>query len=148
VYILDTNVLSVTAPTKALPDRELQAWIRRNSDRLFLSAISLMELNHGATRLEHRRAAAKAARLTTWIELVHIHYERRILLVDAAVALRAGELITVARAGGVEIDTEDAIIAATADLHSLTVLTDNVRHFAPIGVAYIDPFVTLPPDAE
>jgi predicted nucleic acid-binding protein len=69
------------------------------------------------------------------------------LLVDAAVAIRAGELITVARARGVEIDTEDAIIAATADLHSLTVLTDNVRHFAPTGIAYINPFVTLPPDA-
>jgi predicted nucleic acid-binding protein len=145
---LDTNVLSFTAPTKALPDRALQAWTRRNSDRLFLSVITLLELSHGATWLEHIRATAKAARLTTWIELVRTHYERRILLVDAAVAIRAGKLITVARAGGVQIDTEDAIIAATADLHSLTVLTDNVRHFAATGVAYVNPFATLPPDVE
>jgi predicted nucleic acid-binding protein len=146
VYLLDTNVLSAAAPTKALPDRELQAWLRRNSDRLFLSVITLMELSHGATWLEHRRATAKAAQLAAWIELVRTHYEKRILLVDAAVAIRAGKLIIVARAGGVQIDPEDAIIAATADLHSLTVLTDNVRHFAPTRVAHINPFVGLPPD--
>jgi len=147
VYLLDANVLSATAPTKALPDPNLQAWIRRNSDRLFLSVITLMELNHGAAWLEHRRATAKAARLAAWIELVRTHYEERILPADAAVAIRAGKLITVARAVGVQIDTEDAIIAATAELHSLTVLTDNGRHFAPTGVSYINPFVMLPPDA-
>jgi len=56
--------------------------------------------------------------------------------------------ITVARGRGIRIDTEDAIIAATAELNSLIVLTENTRHFAPTGVFRLNPFVRLPADAE
>jgi predicted nucleic acid-binding protein len=63
VYLLDTNVLSVTAPTKTQPDRDLQAWIRPNADHLFLSVVTLLELGHGLTWLQHKKATAKASRL-------------------------------------------------------------------------------------
>jgi toxin FitB len=148
VYLLDTNILSVTAPTKTQPDHELQAWLRRNSAHLFLSVVTLLELNHGLTWLKHRKATGKAARLETWIDLICSYYQSRILPVDAAIALRSGGLITLARAAGNRIDTEGAIIAATADLHSLIVLTRNVRHFAPTGIAHLNPFAGLPPDAS
>jgi toxin FitB len=148
VYLLDTNILSVTAPTKTQPDHELQAWLRRNSAHLFLSVVTLLELNHGLTWLKHRKATDKAARLETWIDLICSYYQSRILPVDAAIALRSGGLITLARAAGSRIDTEDAIIAATADLHSLIVLTGNVRHFVPTGIAHLNPFAGLPPDAS
>jgi hypothetical protein len=62
------------------------------------------------------------------------------------VALHAGTLLTRARAGGTEVDTEDALIAATADLNAMTVLTANARHFAPMRVRYADPRSGLPPD--
>jgi toxin FitB len=148
VYLLDTDILSVTAPTKTLPDRELQAWIRRNSDYLFLSVVTLLELSHGLTWLKHRKATEKAARLEIWIDLVCSYYRSRILPVTTAVALRTGDLITLARAAGSRIGTEDAIIAATADLNSLIVLTRNVRHFAPTGITHLNPFAGLPPDAR
>jgi predicted nucleic acid-binding protein len=146
MYLLDTNVLSATAPTKTRPDRGVQAWIRRHSDHLFLSTITLLELSYGLTWLRHRAATAKANQLAAWMDLVCFHYAARILPIDMSVALRAGALITLARANGVQIDTEDALIAATADLRSLIVLTDNVRHFAPTGVAHLNPFDRLPPD--
>jgi predicted nucleic acid-binding protein len=70
----------------------------------------------------------------------------RILPIDEIAALRAGELMARARANGVEIDLEDAMIAAVADLRGMIVLTDDVKHFAPMGVAFVDLFDTLPPD--
>lgn len=146
MYLLDTNVLSATAPTKAQPEAALQDWIRRNSEQLFLSAVTIMEINHGATWLEHRGAAARAAALRLWVDLVCSHYADRILAVDQQIALRAGELITAARRQGFAIEAEDAMIGATADRHSLTLLTANVRHFAPTGIAYQDPFRQLPPE--
>jgi predicted nucleic acid-binding protein len=82
------------------------------------------------------------------MDLICFYYHARILAVDIAVAVRAGALITLARAGGTRIDTEDAIIAATAELNSLIVLTENTRHFAPTGVSHLNPFVCLPPDAD
>ena len=148
MYLLDTNILSATAPTKTQPDRELQAWIRRNSDCLLLSVVTLLELSHGLTWLQHRKATEKAARLEAWIGITCSYYQTRILPVDGAVAIRAGALITAARARGSRIATEDPIIAATADLRSLTVLTGNARHFAPTGVAHLNPFLSLPPDAS
>ena len=135
MYLLDTNILSATAPTKTRPDPELQAWIRRNSEQLFLSVVTLLELSYGLAWLKHRHATEKAARLEAWIDLVSFYYRARILAVDLPIALRAGALISLARGLGSRIDTEDAVIAATAELHSLIVLTANTRHFAPTGVA-------------
>jgi hypothetical protein len=146
-YLLDTNVLSAGAPTKSQPNAQVQAWLQRNSNHLHLSVVTLMELSHGVSWLEHRGADAKAARLQTWIDLVQVHYHARVLAVDLDIAMRAGVLITVARGKGRRIAAEDAIIAATADLRSLVVLTENVRHFAPMGVPYLNPFIELPPEA-
>ena len=148
MYLLDTNVLSATAPTKARPSQQLRDWIRRNSDSLFLSVVTLLEINHGLTWLGHRRATTKAARLALWLDLVRRHYGSRILSVDLSVALRAGELITAARGAGTRVDTEDALIAATADLRSLVVLTDNARHYRPMGIAHLNPFDELPSEVS
>jgi len=148
VYLLDTNVLSATAPTKSRPERELQAWIRCNSRHLFLSVVTLLELSYGLAWLKHSRATDKASRLEAWIDLVAFYYRARILPVDLPIALRAGALISLARGLGSRIGSEDAVIAATAELHSLIVLTANTRHFAPTGIAHMNPFEHLPPDAD
>src|SRR5437879_2531017 len=96
------------------PDSELRAWIERNSEHLFLSVVTVLDLSHGLTWLRHHRATEKASRLEAWIDLVCFYYHARILPVDIAVALRAGALITAARGRGASVDTEDAVIAATA----------------------------------
>lgn len=145
MYLLDTDVLSATAPTKAQPDEAVREWVRGRSHELYLSVITLLELSYGLNWLRHRGATARAARLQLWIDAVSDHYRERVLRVDLAVALRAGELIATARGAGARVGSEDAIIAATAELHGFVVLTANTRHFAPMAVAHLNPFRELPP---
>lgn len=92
-------------------------------------------------------AQAKTGRLADWLEtLLHL-YADRVLPIDLAVARRIGVLTDHARGKGHNPGLADVAIAATAVERGLTVLTRNVRHFAPLGVAVIDPYAGLPPDA-
>ena len=68
-----------------------------------------------------------------------------ILPVDIEAALRAGALLAIARAAGAAPDIEDAWIAASAELHGMTVLTFNDADFRPMGVAVSNPGAALPP---
>ena len=106
-----------------------------------------MEISYGIAWLRHRQAGRKAALLQAWLDDVTTFHHSRIIMVVDDIALRAGQLLAKARAGGVEVSAEDALIAATADLRAMTVLTANARHFVPMGVRYVDPRVTLPPDS-
>lgn len=144
MYLLDTNVLSVAAPTKTQPDESVREWIREHSHELYLSVITLLELSYGLSWLKYRGATARAARLQLWIDVVRGHYADRVLPVDSGIAFRAGELVALARATGVRVGSEDAIVAATADLRGFVVLTANIRHFAPMAVAHANPFRELP----
>ncbi|HEX3209747.1 MAG TPA: PIN domain-containing protein, partial [Geminicoccaceae bacterium] len=94
-----------------------------------------------------RQAPRKAALLQAWLADVTAFHRSRILVVDDEVALRAGQLLAKARAAGVKVSAEDALIAATADLRAMTVLTVNARHFAPMSVRYVDPRAGLPPNS-
>jgi toxin FitB len=73
-------------------------------------------------------------------------YGDRVLPFDGSVALIAGGMSDRARAHGPAPGFADIAIAATARRHELTILTRNERHFAPLGVAVIDPFRALPSD--
>ena len=146
-YVVDTDVLSTTSPTSARAIPGLPAWLERNSEHLHVSVISLMEISYGIAWLRHRQARRKAALLQAWLDDVTTFHQSRILMVAADVALRAGQLLAKARTGGVEVSAEDALIAATADVRAMTVLTANARHFVPMAVRYVDARVALPPDA-
>ncbi len=146
MYVLDTNILSHTAPGETKPNPDLVAWLRRNGAYCYLSAVTLAETSYGAARLMHKGATRKAADLQAWLRGVTALHGDRIIPVNEAGAIRAGELMAVARASGTEVDMEDALIAAAAELRGMIVLTDNLRHFAPMGVAYINPYDTLPPN--
>jgi toxin FitB len=146
-YVVDTDVLSTTSPTVPKPVPDLPAWLEKNSERLYLSVVSLMEISYGIAWLRHRKARRKVALLQAWLDDVTAFHKSRIIVVDDDVALRAGQLLARARARGVEVSAEDALIAATADLRALTVLTANARHFAPMGVRHLDPRAGLPPDS-
>jgi len=101
----------------------------------FISAISILEIELGA-RLIERKDAARGAVLRAWIDN-HIlaRFENRILAVDTAVALRCAQLhVPNPRA------ERDALIAATALVHGLTIVTRNVGDFEPTGVPLINPW--------
>ena len=74
-------------------------------------------------------------------------HQGRIIAIGDDIAVRAGQLLARARVSGAHVSAEDALIAATADLGALIVLTANARHFAPMHVRYADPLAGLPPEA-
>jgi hypothetical protein len=144
VYLVDTNVLSAGAPTKAQAAVELVDWMDRHSATLHLSVVTVAEIQDGIAKSRREGATRKAQRLTEWLEaLLHL-YAAQILPVDLAVARRIGLLSDRARGLGYAPGLADLAIAATAQHHGWIVLTRNLRHFAPLGVPAHDPFDTLP----
>ena len=146
MYLLDTNIVSLLDPRRREGAGEIPAWIRRNGARLSLSAVTLMELEAGVLKLrregKHKRADEYGGLRRAIVE----DFAERVLSFDAAVALAAARLAEAARPAVIE--WKDLVIAATAKVHGLTILTRNLRHFAPSGVSAIDPAIELPPDAE
>ena len=115
-----------------------------NSDRLFLSSITIAEIEAGIAKIGRQGSARKADRLKEWLEtLLHL-YADRVLAFDVPAARIAGRLSDGARAKGVSPGFPDLAIAATAVVHRLAVLTRNIRHFTPLGVEAHNPFESLP----
>jgi toxin FitB len=146
VYLLDTNVLSDLNPEKPGLNQQLLDWLRRHGELCYLSTVTLTEVAYGVAWLRTRGATARAARLGAWLEEIIRYHATRILPVDTDIALLAGVLLATARAAGVEPDTTDAWIAATAKVHDFEVLTFNIKDFRPMGVACRDPIADPPPD--
>lgn len=144
VYLVDTDVISAGAPSKESVPIALLEWMDKNSDRLFLSSVSIAEIEDGIAKARRERALRKAAGLASWLQTLLYLYGERVLPFDVSAARIAGRLSDRARAKGVAPGFADLAIAATAVAHRLTVLTRNVRHFAPLGIAVHDPFVALP----
>jgi toxin FitB len=144
VYLVDTNVVSAGAPSKA-PSAALVAWMDEHSADLYLSAVSVAEIEAGIARLRRRGGKRRADDLTFWLDtLLHL-YEARVLPLDVPAARIAGALSDLARSKGHAPGFADVAIAATAKCFGLTILTTNVRHFEPLGVPFLDPFAGLPP---
>lgn len=144
MYLVDTNVLSAGAPTKAAPAHDLNAWMNRHSAALHLSVVTIAEIEDGIAKSRREGAARKADRLSAWLEtLLHL-YAAQILPVDLAIARRIGRLSDRARGLGHAPGLADLTIAATAQQYGWTILTRNLRHFAPLDVPAHDPFDSLP----
>jgi predicted nucleic acid-binding protein len=144
VYLVDTNVISAAAPSRPLPTT-LVAWMDAHSDILFLSAVTVTEIEAGIAKLRREGATRKSADLTAWLEtLLHL-YGDRILAFDTPKARIAGAMADRARGQGFAPGFADIVIAATAQHRGLTILSRNVRHFGPLGVVVLDPFAALPP---
>ena len=115
-----------------------------HSAELFLSTVTIAEIEDGIAKAKREGATRKARDLTAWLETVLHLYAARILPFDLATARLAGGLSDHARGQGHAPGFADIIIAATAQHHGLTILTRNLRHFEPLGVAVHDPFMRLP----
>ena len=135
MFLLDTNVVSeLRRRTRAAP--RLIAWADSvDASRLFLSAITIFEIEKGALLLK-RRDPARAAVFDGWIRNdILPSFARRILPFDELTALRCAPLhVPKTR------PERDAIIAATALRHRLTLVTRNVRDFEPMGVPLLNPW--------
>jgi len=144
MYLLDTNVVSElrkTTKTRAgrpTMDRRVQAWASSVSNTdLYLSAITILELELGFLLLG-RRDGKQAAVLQSWVrDHVLVSFADRILGVDVAIAQRCAALHVPD-----PMDQCDALIAATALVHGMTVVTRNVAHFERTGVDLVNPWQT------
>jgi predicted nucleic acid-binding protein len=143
-YLVDTNVISATVPARTVTRPEIIEWMDAHSDDLFLSAITIAEITNGIAKAKREGAKRKASDLSAWLQTVLHLYGDRVLPFDTATAEIAGALADLARGRGHSPGFADVAIAATARRHDLTILSRNERHFAPMGVAVIDPFQKLP----
>jgi predicted nucleic acid-binding protein len=137
MFLLDTNVVSELRKVRAgRADARVAAWADSvDAADLYLSVISLQELEIGVL-LAERRDPAQGAILRTWLE-EHVlpAFDGRILIVDDAVARRSARLhVPNPR------PLRDGLIAATALVHGMTVVTRNASDFAPTGVETLDPW--------
>lgn len=136
-YLLDTNIISKFAPDKAPPSEAVRAWFHEQgeADALFLSAMSVSEIEKGMRNLHRRGGVERAKRLAAWLDFVTESFGDRILPMDTVVARIAGALEDEAERKGHNPGLGDIIIAATARAYDLTVITENSRHFRPLNVA-------------
>jgi toxin FitB len=137
MFILDTNVISeLRKAGDGKADANVVAWLSSvDAGTLYLSAITLMEIELGVLRIE-RRDPLQGARLRAWVDhRILPEFADRTLSVDVAVALRCAPLhVPDPR------PERDAFIAATALVHGMTIVTRNLADFAPIGVPLVNPW--------
>ena len=142
MYLLDTPVVLELRKAKAgRTDAGLATWAAGVSrQNLFLSALSLLELENSAARLD-RPDKAGAAALRSWIaDQVMPAFEGRILPVDAAVVRRRAQLALT--------DTRDALLAASAIEHGLTLVTRQTTAFKGCRVKLFNPWGYTPEDED
>lgn len=136
MFLLDTTVVSELR--KRNPDGAVLRWSRSHmASGLFISSITLLELETGILRIE-RRDPIQGVALRSWLEHhVMKAFAGRILAVDVAVAKRCAQLhIPDPRS------ERDALIAATALVHGMTVVTRNTADFQSCGVALLNPWIS------
>jgi predicted nucleic acid-binding protein len=143
-YLLDTSVISVFAPGRPQLPQAFERWMNDNEHRLHLSSLTLFEIEQGAAKLERAGGSKRAALCRAWISEVADRFGSRVLPLDALAATLAGTISDGAHARGGHPGLIDVFIAAIANESGLVLLTRNVKHFAPLGIAVADPLISLP----
>lgn len=136
-YLLDTNVISESIKTR--PDAQVTRWLAEvDEDRAFLSVATVAELRFGVERMPRGR---RREQLAAWLdhELLE-RFEGRLLGVDRPVADLWGMAMARGQRAGSGVGVIDALLAATANVHALTLATRNVRHFVALDVPLLDPW--------
>jgi predicted nucleic acid-binding protein len=137
MFVLDTKVVSELRKARhGKADANVVAWSQSvDASELFVSAITIMELELGVLAIE-RKDAAQGALLRAWLDQ-HVLPELadRILPVDTAIAQRCARLHVPDKRG-----ERDALIAATALVHRMTLVTRNITDFQPTGVELLNPW--------
>jgi predicted nucleic acid-binding protein len=145
-YLLDTSVVSVLAPGReSFVPTPLSEWLQAHHKQLYLPCIAIAEMAQGIGKLRRAGGAERADRLDRWLDGLLSIYADRILPLDAQAARLAGDISDAAMAQGRHPGFADVAIAALAQNAGLLLLTCNLKHFEPLGVACADPLVALPP---
>jgi len=131
-YLLDTNIVSEMRKLK--PDRRVVAWVSGlHDDQIFISALTIGELQRGIERMR-RQNPSKAGEIELWVDDLEKSYN--LLSMDAPCFREWARLME----GKSDQLLEDAMIAATARVHTLRVATRNQKDFALLGADTVNPF--------
>jgi toxin FitB len=133
MFLVDANVLSEA--TRLAPEPKVLEWLARHEPEISVDPVILGEIRFGIFLLP---AGKRRARLERWFEegVERIHC----LAWEAATGLRWARLLAELRAGGQSMPIKDSLIAATALVHGLAIVTRNQRDFAKAGVEIVNPF--------
>ena len=128
-FLLDTNAVSEWM--KPHPNPGLISWMETvDEDRVFLSVVTLVELRYGIERLPPSK---KRRRLEDWLEHeLALRFEERILSIDLIVAHACGRIVARREMLGRSMEAMDSLLAATAEVHRLTLVTRNDSDFEGI----------------
>jgi hypothetical protein len=119
-------------------------WLDRNGASLFLSVVTIAEIDAGILKLRRERKNARAAELAALVEAILTDFGDRVLAIDIETARNLALLGE--RSYRSPIGLADLLIAATAVRHGLVLLTRNMSELGRLGVGARDPFAELPPD--
>ena len=142
--MLDTNIVSLAEARRRHRAMAVADWLERNAQHLYLSAMSLGEIEAGILKLSREKKAARAGELMVFRDRIITDFGERVLPMDTAVALAAARLRESLLPHTIEL--ADLIIAATAHRHGLTILTANAKHFRALPVPSVNPLERLPSD--
>lgn len=137
MYLLVTDVLSELRKHDAA-NAGVRAFVKdlqRSKAAVYLSVVTVGELRTGIERIRHRNDRPQAAKLEGWLKSILERYEECILPVDTTVAQVWGRLRVPHRENPL-----DKLIAATALVYGLSIVSRNVAHFKGTGVEVVDPF--------
>lgn len=132
-FLIDTNVTS--EPRRPKPDSNVLDWFNRTDQaEVFISVLTLGELARGSAKAA-RRDAATGLRLQSWIDEINADFVDRIIDVDREIAALWGKLMSPRT-----LPVIDGLLAATALVRGMTLVTRNVRDFSDTGVAVLNPW--------
>lgn len=135
-FLLDTNILSEV--TKAEPNVKILDWLQaRREDTIYLSVVTIAEIQHGIHRLPESR---KKEQLADWLHNnVLVNYANFIIPLDITIMLEWGELTGKLKNRGRSLPIMDSLIAATTKKYNLTLVTRNVADFVDTEILFINP---------
>jgi len=143
-YLLDTNVLSATAPDRRVVPEPAKArarrWLEAEAERLWLPIVAVAEIAAGIGKREGEGATRHAGELAAWLGQILAFHPARVLPFGLEEALQLRALARVARERGVEVGMADMMVASIAVTADLVVATRNEKHFAVMGVGWVNPF--------
>lgn len=133
-FLLDTNIVSELRKPECNPG--VFNWyesVRR--EQLYLSVLLLGEIQQGINRLHLRNDPDQARIFETWLHTVRTTYRARVLEIDSEIAERWGDISHLRT-----LPVVDGLMAATANVHRLTLVTRNTAHFTDTGTRLLNPF--------
>lgn len=135
-WLLDTCVISEVV--RKAPDARVQAWLAEHGDDAALSAPTLGEIQYGIAR---KSIGRERHQLELWFDGLRTQFAARMLVTDVPVWLAFGRLKASLETIGRRQDDLDLLIAATATVHRLTLVTRNTRHFIDSGLPLHNPWI-------